>query len=69
MVDASAEEEECASCRLSVAVNCNGQIVAMQKFGSGSIKPSLLQHAIQNCRRLAVNMITTQNQLINNVNK
>ena len=47
IVDATPLEELTIDARLLVAVNKNGKICGVQKGGSGSIEPSLLNEMIQ----------------------
>lgn len=47
VVDTSLEEECCLQVRLSVGVNRNGAVCALQKGGGGGVEPSLLFESIK----------------------
>jgi exosome complex component RRP42 len=64
VVDATAEEEACASVRVHCAVDAAGQMVLMHKDGAGSVAPTLLVGMVQIAKRLAMGMIQQQDAVL-----
>ncbi|OZJ04897.1 hypothetical protein BZG36_02510 [Bifiguratus adelaidae] len=60
-VDAAPLEELCADVRLMVSVNEKGNICSMQKGGSGSIEPTLLNEMLNSSQTIALAIIKAQN--------
>lgn len=52
IIDATLQEEECASAQLVVMVDGSGTLCGMQKLGDGSMSPGILGGMVEVARRV-----------------
>jgi len=56
VVDTTLEEEVCMSSRVTVAVNSDGDIAGVHKFGQGGIAPSALLEMLRCARKIGLDL-------------
>eukprot|EP00455_Lapot_gusevi_P040478 TRINITY_DN4581_c0_g1_i2.p1 TRINITY_DN4581_c0_g1~~TRINITY_DN4581_c0_g1_i2.p1 ORF type:complete len:300 (+),score=22.36 TRINITY_DN4581_c0_g1_i2:87-986(+) len=66
VADASLEEEQCASCQLSVAVDCESLICSVQMNGPGALSFLKMDEVFENARRLGSFLIKKLDSMLAN---